>query len=128
MEAFEDQGFSQEKLQILNRCRIYLQVLTLSDIMTGQGDSFTSSFICQRDYQKRNTYLWPFEPEPSQKMKKLWKSDVRTTFKLKAGTTAYKLGLWLHSDIKEWICVFSSVLPNDLSKIWTPLESLEKRD
>ena len=107
MEAFEAQGFSQEKLQILNHCRKFLQVLTLSDIMIGQGDSFTSSFLCQRNHQKQNTYHWPFQLEPSQKMKKLWKSALRTTFKLKADTTAYKLGNWLHhSDIKEWICFF----------------------
>ena len=45
-EALENQGYSKKKLQILNSCRLYLQVMTLSDIMTGKGNSFTSLFQC----------------------------------------------------------------------------------
>ena len=56
MEAFEHQGYPKKQLQILNRCRIYLQVVMLSDIMTGNGDSFTMTFRSERDHQVHNTY------------------------------------------------------------------------
>ena len=102
MEAFEKQGYSSQKLQMLNRCRIYLQAFTLSDLMTGKGNSFTETYRCQRDHQKWNRYKWPFQPTPSQKMIKLWRSTLRKTFQLKAGVTGHKVGRWLHLDFKEW--------------------------
>ena len=103
MEAFEAQGFSPKVLQVLNRCRIYLQVFTLSDLMTCKGDTFTNTFLCQRDHQRRNNYHWPFQPQPSQNMIKTWKKALRKTFQLKSGVTTYKLGNWLHSNFNEWV-------------------------
>ena len=92
MEQFQAQGYSSEKLQILNRCRLYLQVLTLSDIMNGNGDGFTSSFNCQRDHQKRNKYTWPYQPKPSTSMIKFWRKALRKTFQLRAGKVQHKVG------------------------------------
>ena len=69
MEALEEQGFSEKKLQLLNRCRIYLQILTLSDLMNGFGNGFTSLFKCQSDHQHHNSFKWPHQPEPSTSMK-----------------------------------------------------------
>ena len=106
MEVFQHQGYSKEKLQILNRCRIYLQVLTLSDIMTGKGNSFTCSFKCKRDHQKHNNFNWPKQPEPSTAMKKIWSAALRKTFGLKAGIIEHNLGPWLHSDTSYWIWFF----------------------
>ena len=65
MEAFSAQGYSKKQMQILNRCRIYLQALTLSDVMNGKGDGFTLTIRGIRDHQKRNAYTWPFQPAPS---------------------------------------------------------------
>ena len=41
MEALEAQGYSKKKIQILNRCRVYLQVMTLADLMNGKVTGFT---------------------------------------------------------------------------------------
>lgn len=37
MQCFIDNGFHSEQLTTINRCRLYLQVVTLSDISTGDG-------------------------------------------------------------------------------------------
>ena len=52
MGQFQAQGYISKKLQILNRCRINSQVLTLADIMNGKGDDFTMTYNGQQDYQK----------------------------------------------------------------------------
>ena len=124
MEAFEAQGFSPQKLQmLLNKCRIYLQALTLSDLMSCKGDTFTTSFFCQRDNQKRNNYYhWPFQPIPSQKIMKLWKSALKKTFQLRAGVTKHKLGRWLHSNFNNWTWFFhphSQLLYQRFGHVWT---------
>ena len=121
MEAFEEQNYSSQQLQILHRCRIYLQVLTLSDIMTGQGNGFTSSFNCQKDHQRRNKYKWPFQPSPSQSMIKLWKKALRKTFQLKAGTTSYTIGRWLHHNIHDWTWFYqpsSNLIYQQFGLLW----------
>ena len=106
MEDFAHQGYSKKKLQILNRCRIYLQVLMLSDIMTGNGDCFTMTFKCKKDHQTHNTYKWPHQPEPSTSMKKFWKKALQKTFGLRSRITSHKLGIWLHSNLSNWSWFF----------------------
>ena len=121
MEALEHQGYSKEKLQVLNRCRIYLQVMTVSDIMNGYGNGFTSMFKCRKTHQKLKNYKWPFQPEPTPSMKKLWSKALRKTFGLKAGKTTHQLGLWLHSNISLWIWFFhptSSSLFQRFGAVW----------
>ena len=68
MEAFAEQGDSSKQLIILNRCRIYLQVLTLVDVVNSYGGSFTDAIKCQKDHQKHRNYTWPFQPPPSIRM------------------------------------------------------------
>ena len=107
MEAFVHQGYSKKKLKILNLYRKYLQVLILSDIMTGDGDCFTMSFKCEKDHQPHNTYKWPHQPEPSTSiMKKIWKRALRKTFGLRSRITSHKLGIWLHSNLSNWVWFF----------------------
>ena len=37
MDIFSNQGYNKNKLRAINRCRIYLRVITLSDIGTYDG-------------------------------------------------------------------------------------------
>ena len=101
MEAFESQGY--KKKYILNKCRLYLQVLTVSDIMNGNGTGFTRGFFCERDHQPRNQYKWPHQPPPTTSMIKNWKSVLKKMFGLKSGVTSHTLGTWLNNDVSQWI-------------------------
>ena len=67
MEAFQEQGYKPKELMILNRCRIYLRVMTLADIMTGEGNAFTEHYLCRREREQRNNYVWPNQDTPPQK-------------------------------------------------------------
>ena len=98
MEAFSAQGYSDNQTLILNRCRLYLQVLQLSDVMNGYGNGITETIQGQRDKQRNMSYKWPFQPTPSTRMFKFWKKALPKTFGLTAGVTAYKLGIWLNND------------------------------
>ena len=102
MEEFVEQGYTKSELMILNRCRIFLQVMTLADVMTGSGDSFTEHYLCIREPTPRNTYQWPRQEEPTTAMKKFWKKALRKTFDLRAGKTGYRLGYWLNNNYQQW--------------------------
>ena len=39
MEKFASLGFKKKQLANLNRCQIYLQVMTTTDVITGSGDA-----------------------------------------------------------------------------------------
>ena len=80
--------------------------MTLADIMNGYGNGFTSMFRCIKNHQKHNNYKWPYQPEPTTSMKKICSAALRKTFGIKAGTTDYQLGPWLHSDFSLWIWFF----------------------
>jgi hypothetical protein len=41
MQAFLDAGYQDTALVALNQCRLYLQVVTLSEILTADGGSIT---------------------------------------------------------------------------------------
>ena len=49
MEIFVHEGYSKAKLAKINRCRLYLGALTLSDVMNGYGNGFTTAYQCNRD-------------------------------------------------------------------------------
>ena len=76
-EAFQAQGYSKKEQVILNRCRMYLRVLTVADVMTGSGDSFTEAYLGQKEQQPRNNYIWPRQELPTLKMIKLWRKALK---------------------------------------------------
>lgn len=59
MELFQAEGYTRAELIKLNKCRVYIQALTLCDLMTGYGDAFTKTYQVYRDTQKRNNFTWP---------------------------------------------------------------------
>ena len=102
MEAFQAQGYTNNQLKMLNNCRKFLQVMTLADITTGSGDALTEHYLCKKEHKSRNSYIWPYQPEPTTKMKKFWKKAVKKTFGLKQGKLSHRLGRWLHNQNADW--------------------------
>ena len=106
MEVFENEGFIPKELQKINRCRIYLNVLTLSDIMTCSGNRFTCTHKVEKDNTRVSKFQWPITVHPGSSCTKLWRKALHTMFGLAAGITIYMLGIWLHNDFSKWKCLF----------------------
>ena len=60
MEWFTNSGFYGFQLAAINRCRLYLQVIYLSDITTGDG-KYISTAVYNSEITKWYTdrYEWP---------------------------------------------------------------------
>lgn len=64
--------YSGSSLAILNKVRLYLKVVTLSDIITANGQAYDVDFLhgrrgCTNPTPSSNRYIWPSIPEPSNK-------------------------------------------------------------
>lgn len=81
---------SSSTLSILNKVRLYLRVVTVSDLMSADGKYFDINTICGN----RNTchpnpsyyrYCWPKIPEPTQIEKEVWYQYLCTSLNISIG-------------------------------------------
>ena len=69
--------FNKKEIRYINHCRIFLQVLTLSDIVNSKGDVITeSSYEVKKDINRHSNYKWPYIPTPTPIMIKSWQKAL----------------------------------------------------
>ena len=72
----------QQNIQ-LNAYRLYLQVVTLSDILNPDGSTINHHFLdVTKPIQSRSTVRWPNQPLPYPQACNLWKKTVRKVFNI----------------------------------------------
>jgi hypothetical protein len=103
MPAFR-RYFTKSQLQAINRCRLYLQVSTLAEIVTADGMAVTAlAMEGQWDVHRPHYYGWPTQPRPSEKVWKWWRHAVVKCFTTFGGTLQQPLGVWTDTDETwEW--------------------------
>ena len=112
-------------LQAVNKCRLYLQVYTLSDILTATGDCFRDE--CWKVTQRiPSTYLWPNVCRPSVIERRAWRKALRYTFMIPEGLIQ-PLGDWYnvprHQQSRcNWHHAINTITVQTLSgyRIYTP--------
>ena len=73
--------FTEQEILMLNRCKLYLNVLYLSDITTGNGEQVTEqAFDCAKDPYRHSSIKWRYQPRPSEEMISKWKMILSTIF------------------------------------------------
>jgi hypothetical protein len=93
MEYLVSQKFSPKQLIRLNRCRLYLQLLSLSDMVSADGKQIISSVLEGRQLVDRRSSLeWPEQGNPSRADWTLWASafqPLHTKFTLQRPITMF---------------------------------------
>ena len=88
-----------EILRSINRCRQYLEVLTLADITTGDGSKVRENILqVQRLDNERSKYKWSIQ-KPSAKDKRTWTDAIR--YITKNLQISPQLGVWLNDSHKH---------------------------
>jgi hypothetical protein len=65
MDTALQHNFSPTQLHQINSCRIYLQVLMISDITSADGRSILPCMIQgQRVQDRKSSLQWPYSPRP----------------------------------------------------------------
>eukprot|EP00978_Attheya_sp_CCMP212_P030095 scaffold109546_cov35-Attheya_sp.AAC.1 len=96
---------SPSKYEVLNYCRMHLQVTTLSDIATSDGKYIRhDALLGCTDWSKfLDVMQWPNQPRPDPDSWKLWDKTIRTLFCNEDGQKLRQpLGKWTETETKKW--------------------------
>ncbi len=106
MDVFLDAKIPPKQLQACNRCRLYIQAITISDITEPTGTRIERAFArCEQIIPSK--LRWPYQMAPSKKDLKIWKRVLLRTL---AGSDRFwslkiPLGKW-YDDItrhhRQW--------------------------
>ena len=105
MEQFVYEDFSEAELQHINRCRLYMQAVTLADVTNGHGNKIEQDILnCKKDEDRPHYYGWPTQPRPYQRARQLWKRALKKAFPRVDGRLElqYTLGRWIEN-YNDWI-------------------------
>jgi hypothetical protein len=81
----------------INRCRVYLQVFFLSDIVNIQGDTIEEWAINSgRSNARHSSWHWPIQQKPPRTMWNKWKAALIAVFNDETTLTA-PMGYWLNT-------------------------------
>jgi hypothetical protein len=81
MEALSALGPNTSELMSLNRCRLYLQVLFLSEISTGDGTAISGDAWAGKHFSIPHKHVsWPRQQRPSSKDWMIWQTFLKKTF------------------------------------------------
>ena len=105
MEELHDKYKTDKRLLAqLNRCRMTIQAITLSDITDSKGEIISPQQLeGQRPQERRSTITWPSVGPIKKKYWKEWKNCIQETF-CHRGTRnlRQKLGKWNKTNSQEW--------------------------
>jgi len=113
MKIFIQQGVIDQELSILNRCRMFLHVIFLSDISTGDGRAINSQYwegnmLCDSPYQ------WPRMERPTTHEWRRWKQHLTVALSLgRHKRSHYHWDPWANK-YKDWGCFFLEIEGNHL--------------
>jgi len=107
MEDFADQDYSK-KMEWLNACRMYLQVMTLAEISDHTGTELlqqafpkvTQHGINSLEAISMSTMTWPHIAPPSPICWRIWSTTIRTIY------TGSHNGMRLQHHLGEWLPLY----------------------
>ena len=88
-------NLSRQKINMVNKVRLYLQVETVSDISNSDGNKIDKSWLQEGQKPSTSTGLWPDIKKPSEKMWKAWRAAVKILTH-GDGNLRQQLGRWVH--------------------------------
>ena len=94
--------FSFTQLDAINRCRVYLQVLTVSEITTADGEFIAEkAWAGIRDTTVTSRYNWPRQQKPPLRDWRIWQSALTVCYLSLGKRLSQPLGVWLTTEA-QW--------------------------
>ena len=106
-KAFNEKKFTKTEWKRANKCRIYLQVLTIGDIATADGTEIDEG-IMKGEYQKSRARRldWPYQQKPKSSYWTTWRKVLRKGLLGEKGQLQKKVGRWIRSTEELYIGVW----------------------
>jgi len=113
MEAFQNAGVSISTLRILNKCRKFLQVITVSDIADGYGESILNEALVGRVIKdtESSKYGWGKMNKPTVREWEIWKQFLFSVFTVGSNSSTLRtnLGPWLQPDRNSYKWLYDPI-------------------
>jgi hypothetical protein len=122
MDFFVSQRTNCTELRALNRCRLYLQVIYLSDISSADGRCILDECrLGNRPHNRQSTLKWPIQPKSPATAWKIWTTALAALHI--HGRLHKPLMEWIYASHQTWYCYLcpstQSVFRNVHGKAWT---------
>jgi len=82
MQILADGGYRSTELATLNRCRMYLKVILLSDICNGSGEQIEPQFWSGTAPAQIYQYSWPTTVKPTPNEWEFWRKSLHISLNL----------------------------------------------
>ena len=92
-------NWSAKEWKSINRCRMYLQVVTRSDMSTGDGKYILEyAWNCRREWKSTSScaYNWPAQNKPGKQDILVWKKFLTETYAISSINKRW------NQDLKDW--------------------------
>jgi hypothetical protein len=77
MEVFANRNFTVKEMKDINRCRLYLQVVYLSDVTDISGHNIEAWAIKgKRESSRSSKWEWPIQQRPLTVTWKVWNKAI----------------------------------------------------
>ena len=110
MQLFLDCGYFGESLRKLNSCRMHLAVITVSNLITGDGKRIIDSVWHGHCTPQEYRYNWPTQPRSRQRTWNLWQEALKRALTLTRHDQPrlpMKLGQWTVNPHLHWTWFYS---------------------
>ena len=112
MKSFADSSFTPNELRQLNECRLYLRVITVSDLCTANLETITHEGMYGKQLTRHRVLDWPRRPPKlSQSHWQTWQRALHRCFLVPASQRRrirLDLGLWLSVSAPDWLWYYST--------------------
>ena len=106
MEKVRQQAISDNDLVRFNRCRMFLHVLTISDLTDAHGTHLVHGALNGRTLRsglRRSSLSWPIQGRPIQSDWMVWEQYLRSCYLYDNGTRlVHSLGTWRSQTHQIW--------------------------
>jgi hypothetical protein len=130
MDAHHLLDFSRREIIYIHRCRLHLQVETMSDISTASGTSILKAWYTKSDKKpSRSKLRWPRQDAPCNAAWATWRKFLQK-FTTPAGKLRKELGRWTQPNNSRIFQAYTTptdqLIMHDESGLWWSFE-LEKK-
>ena len=125
MDKWTNSNRKKTELILLNSCRFYLQVSTVSDIATFDGTEIEKEYFEVIRAKRKSQLEWPIQPKPSKIAIRMWKEALRefTDVDRKLKTT---LGRWTNKGHQRWTFFETKMIEKQMQNYETRTNPPEK--
>ena len=106
VNALTSNNTTEDEILIINRCRLYLQIVTLSDICCSDGLRIDHDiYVGERNEDRKSRWIWPEQARPNTKEWETWKRTIDIIIQPYLQKIGW-LGKWTeksHQEYKWWV-------------------------